>query len=333
MAWIVAQFFVSAIIIVVSGTYLSRHADTIADLTGLGRLLVGSILLAGATSLPELSVDLTAVRIGEADMAVGDLLGSSLFNLLILGILDLSHQSRGRMLSRASVAHALPATLGIALTSIVAISILLGPKSSWSFAGLGIGSWMVLVTYALGVRMVYYDQRFSAERAEPIQEPLFPDRRTRLIKSGLGFTAAALVIVATAPWLAGSAAEIADRTGLGGTFIGTTLVALCTSLPELVSSMAALRMGAPDMAIGNIFGSNAFNMVLLIALDLVQPGALLSCVSTTHILTALATILVTAVAVLGQLYHVERRRVLLEPDGALVVGLIIAALALVYYTG
>ena len=111
MSLTILQFVVSAAVIVIAGTYLTRYADAIADLTGLGRLLVGSILLAGATSFPELSVDLSAVRLGEVDMAVGNLIGSSLFNLLILGILDLSHHSRGRMLSRASAAHALSATL------------------------------------------------------------------------------------------------------------------------------------------------------------------------------------------------------------------------------
>jgi Sodium/calcium exchanger protein len=100
MSLTILQFVVSAAVIVIAGTYLTRYADAIADLTGLGRLLVGSILLAGATSFPELSVDLSAVRLGEVDMAVGNLIGSSLFNLLILGILDLSHHSRGRMLAR-----------------------------------------------------------------------------------------------------------------------------------------------------------------------------------------------------------------------------------------
>ena len=72
MSLTILQFVVSAAVIVIAGTYLTRYADAIADLTGLGRLLVGSILLAGATFLPELSVDLSAVRLGEVDMAVGD---------------------------------------------------------------------------------------------------------------------------------------------------------------------------------------------------------------------------------------------------------------------
>ena len=101
------QFLICAAVIIVAGTFLSKYADAIAELTGLGRLLIGSVLLAGATSLPELTVDISAVRLGAVDLAVGDLLGSSLMNLLILAVVDLSYYSRGRMLSKQAAAHAL----------------------------------------------------------------------------------------------------------------------------------------------------------------------------------------------------------------------------------
>ena len=95
MLYTSGQFIVCAGIIILAGTFLTRYADAIAEITKLGRLVVGSVLLAGATSLPELTVDISAVRLGLADLAVGDLLGSSLMNLLILALLDLSHHSRG----------------------------------------------------------------------------------------------------------------------------------------------------------------------------------------------------------------------------------------------
>jgi cation:H+ antiporter len=195
-------------------------------------------------------------------------MGSSLFNLLILGILDLSHHSRGRMLSRASAAHALSATLSIALTAIAAMSILIGTRAAQTFVGLGIGSWALLITYVLGVRMVYYDQRLSAKVAETSQEVLIPAGRIRLIRAGMGFALAALVIVVASPHLARSAAKIADETGLGGAFVGTTLVALCTSLPELVVSLTALRLGAFDMAVGNVCSRPRFLSVQFFGRDL-----------------------------------------------------------------
>jgi cation:H+ antiporter len=131
--------------------------------------------------------------------------------------------------------------------------------------------------------------------------------------------------------MAAAADELAELTGLGGTFTGTTLVALCTSLPELVATVTAVRMGAFDLAVGNIFGSNAFNMVLLFPLDVAHPGALLADVSANHAVTAIATVIVTGISILGQLYQVEKRIRFIEPDALLVVVLVVSALVGLYY--
>lgn len=326
----VAQFVTSATVIIVAGTFLTRAADTIAEQTGWGRLLVGSLFLAGATSLPELSVDLNAVRQGMPDLAVGDLFGSSLMNLLILAVLDLIHRSRRRMFSRAAGAHALSATMTSTLYVLAAMGILLGPQiSSFNFAGLGLGTAAVMVAYLLGLRLVYYDQS-TALSAEQKREPPLRDRMA-LRKAVAIYLASGVGIIAAAPFLAKAAGRIADLSGLGNTFFGTTAVALCTSLPEMVTCYAALRMGAFDLALGNIFGSNAFNMLLLVPLDLAQPGPLLSVVSATHAFTCLATVLITAIAVMGQLYHMERRRFLIEPDAILIILLVLGALTAVYW--
>jgi cation:H+ antiporter len=326
------QFMLAATVVVFAGNALTRCADAIAELTKLGRLLVGSIFLAAATSLPELTVDISAVRMGLPDLAVGDLLGSSLFNLLILAVADLMNSSRGRMLSRESAAHALSAAMSIALTALAGISIFVGARlGAWTFGGIGIGSLAILGAYLLGVRMVYFDQRVAAAKL-PDEAGLAAPGMT-LRKAVTGFVIAAGVIVVAAPFVAEAAGRIAELSGLGSTFVGTTLVAFSTSLPELVATIAAVRMKAFDLALGNIFGSNSFNMILLVPLDLAHPGALLAAVSQAHILTALAVIMATAVAVLGQLYKVERRIRFIEPDAALVIAIILGSLALIYFMG
>jgi cation:H+ antiporter len=336
MAWTILQFVLAALVIVAAGTALTRYGDAIADLTGLGRVVVGSIFLAGATSLPELLVDLNAVRLGFPDLAVGDLVGSSLFNLLILAVLDMSHYSRGQLLSRVSAAHALSATLSIALTVLAALAILLGARlGGFVVGGVGVGCLALLVAYLFGVRVLFYDQRTAAQAAQQAsargQTVMVPAGKVTLRRAIIGYVISAGVIVAAAPFLAGAAGEIADASGLGATFIGTTLVAFCTSLPELVATLVAVRMGALELAVGNIFGSNAFNMVLLVPLDLAHPGSLLAAVSPNHALTCLATILVTAVAVMGQLYQVEKRIHVLEPDAVLIILLILGSLVMLYY--
>jgi cation:H+ antiporter len=315
------------------GPFFTRYADAIAELTGLGRLLVGSILLAGATSLPEQSVDISAVRLGETDMAVGDLMGSSLMNLLILGLMDLLTRTRGCEFSPASTAHVLSATLSIVLTVVAALSMLLGKDSGTTVLGLGLGSWAPLVSYVLGVRMIHYDQRVSASAAETDQEVRMPAGKLKLTGAILGFCVAALVIVVTSPFLARTAAEIADRTGLGGRLserpwspsvrrfrswwprfrpcewarttwpwatssAATALTWCCLSYSTCSIRVPSSRAGPPP-----------------------------------HVLTCLATLMITSVAILGQLYRNERRIVLVEPDTVLIVGLIVVALAMVYHVG
>jgi cation:H+ antiporter len=220
----------------------------------------------------------------------------------------------------------------IALTALAAFGILVGQQTAHlTVGGVGAGSLAILVAYVLGVRLVFYDQQFAAQQhGSQSQSVLLPAGRTTLPRAVTGYVVAAAVIVVVAPFLAEAADRLAELSGLGHTFIGTTLVALSTSLPELVATYTAVRMGAFDLALGNIFGSNAFNMALLVPLDLAYPGSLLAAVSPVHALTGLATIVVTAVAVVGQLYQIEKRLHFLEPDALLVILLIVGALLMLY---
>lgn len=327
-------FFICAAIIIVAGTYLTKYADAIADLTGFGRLLVGSILLAGATSLPEMTVSVNVIQLGQPNLAVGNLMGACLFNLLNLAILDMSTYSRGRMLSSLASAHALSGLMTIALCSIATLGILV--TFEYSVFGFGIASLVLIGVYLGASRLVYFDQQIAArlDTPGPEQSVLMPaESGTTLPRAFLGFLVAGAVIFFTAPYLAGAADHFAEMTGLGRSFVGTTLVAICTSLPELVASISALRLGAYDLAIGNVFGSNSFNMVMLGVIDAFQEGVLLNVVAPVHAITGTAVILVTAVAVMGQLYRVESRIHFLEPDAFLVVVLVLGALGLVYHLG
>lgn len=332
MVTAVSYFAVAALVIIFAGAALTRFADVIADLTKMGRLLVGSILLAGATSLPELTVDLNAVRFGMPDLAVGDLVGSSLFNLLILAMFDLTHRSRGQMLSRTAAAHALSGAASIALTAAAAVFILVSHRwPEFEVGGIGGGCFFILITYALAVRLVFYDQRMSAQQVEShCKEVFVPAGRLTLPMAIVGFVISAIVIVVTGPFMAEAAGTLAELTKFGNTFVGSTLVAFCTSLPELVATITAVRMGAFDLAIGNIYGSNAFNIVLLLPLDIACPGSLLAVVSPTHAVTCLCTVLITSIAVMGQLYQVEQRIRLMEPDALMVILLVIGSLVLIF---
>jgi len=326
------QFVLLAAVIVVAGTKLAHFGDVIGHWTGLGRTLVGVVLLAAATSMPEFAVDCSSAYIGLLDQGVGDLLGSSLMNLLILGLLDMVFHPRGRMLNRLGAAHAFSATMSLILTTIVLLCLMLHAPL---IPGLRIsaGSIALLLTYVLLMRLIYFDEKHAQRMNESKGDEALDLPGISLRHATLGYLVCTAAIFGAAPFLASTAGVLADETGLGGTFIGTTLLALCTSLPEAVTTWAALRMGAYDMAVGNIFGSNTFNMAIIPAVDLFYNGSLFASVSPVHAVTATMVLLVTGVAMLGLLYRVEKKFWLIEPDSALLILLVLGALGIVYMIG
>jgi cation:H+ antiporter len=136
----------------------------------------------------------------------------------------------------------------------------------------------------------------------------------------LHFVGAALIILIVAPFFAASAKSLAGLTGLSTTFVGTWLVGISTSLPELVTSIAAVRLKAYDLAVGNLFGSNAFNMLMFLPLDLAQSKApILSVVSAVHALSALTAIVLMGIALAAIVYRATGRLRLIEPSGWLML--------------
>jgi cation:H+ antiporter len=309
-----AVFLAAGAMVVAAGTVLARYADAIADISGLGRLWIGSVLLAGATSLPELGTDIAAVRLGAPDLAAGDLFGSSMANMLILAVIDI-WPARRRVLRNATLDHALSACLAIVMTSLAAFLVLTRPKLA--FLGVNPGSVLLFALYVGGTRAVYRHVR-RGEALKPTEVTPVPPRLT-LRKASIRFGAAAAVVLLAAPVFAWSARGLAAVTGLGTTFLGTWLVGLATSLPELTTCVAAVRLGAFDLAVGNLFGSNAFNMALFFALDLVQPGSFFAALDPNHALSALFGIVLTSLGLAAIVYRAERRYALLEPDSALMV--------------
>lgn len=331
MLFVVLQFLLTAVIIVFAGTFLTKFADKIAQLTGWGRLFVGSLLLAGATSLPELMVDIHAVKNNLPDIAVGDLLGSCLFNLLILALLDFVYPSkfRGTSFSPKYLHHSLSAVLVIILASLVGIGI--ASKLEVSIFGVSLFAWAVLLVYLYGLRLIFIDGKIKSVEQESNDELNVSNKTALLAWAFFGYIASSLVILFAAPYLVEAADKIAAASGVGHTFIGTTLVALTTSLPELVATLAAFRMGSLDLALGNIFGSNAFNLILFVPLDYLFTGSLFSSVSGIHAVTAFSVVTVTGVAVMGQLYRKKERARFTEPSSETVVVVIFGFLLLLYF--
>lgn len=329
MTLLIAGFVVSALVVVLAGTMLARNGDVIAARTRLGGLWVGSVFLAIATSLPELTTDIAAVRLGEPDLAAGDLFGSSMANMLILAIIGLI--PRGEELFRkAALDHALYASLAMIMTCLAAIFILV--RSPIALGRLGPGSILLAITYLVGTRAIFRHSAL-ARTATAVTE-MVPDEQSLPSLRGavVRFVAASAIIFVAAPLFARTAAGLAEATGLGMTFFGTWLVGFATSLPELVTSLAAVRLRAYDLAVGNLFGSNALNMAMFAPLDLVHTGGpILAVVTSAHVVSALVATVLMATALAALVYRSRARFAVLEPSSAIMVLTYVGGLALIYF--
>ncbi len=329
MNWAWPAFLGSALLIVVAGTALSRSADVIAEKGRFGRLWVGSVLLAGATSLPEVVTSISAGVMGLPDIAVGNVFGSNVFNLFIIAIADLL-EGRGSILRKVSAAHILSAVVGMVLSSLAALAILirLPGRIGW----IGFDTVLIAAVYLSGVRMMArYARRDPEEQAIVAIDPApawIEERQkehARRATMSLGrayavFAMAGAVVTAAGVTLSRAADVLAESTGLGETFVGSTLVAAATSLPEVVATVSAAMAGSFDLAVGNIFGSNLFNMVILIVSDIsYRPGPILSAVDPSHATVALFGLIMSGIAVIGLFYRSQRSIGRLGPDSIALV--------------
>lgn len=161
-----------------------------------------------------------------------------------------------------------------------------------------------------------------------------PAKFPSLLRGLVGFIIAAGALVIVTPMLVRSSATIAEITGLGTSFVGTTLVAIVTSLPELVTTLAALKLGADDMAIGNLFGSNMFNMFALGLSDLFYTqGQFLGIIDPSFLLVSTIGLIMTVMALIGNLARIERRLLFLEIDALALILVYSGSLWLLYTRG
>ena len=319
-------FAVTAVIIVVAGARLSRDGEAIADRTGLGQAWVGAILVASATSMPEIVVDIAAVRQGDTALAIGDLFGSSMANMLILGIADL--MTRGaRLMTQVAVKEGTVGVLAMTLTAVAAGGILAGEQ--FVLFGAGWAPITIAAAYILGVRLIHTNRGGGASAGNQHSSGRAAKRGIR--RPAIGFGIAAVVILVAGPYLARSAGDLAEKWGIASGFFGMVFLAVATSLPEVAVVTSAIKAGAYTLAVGNIFGCNCFNMVVLVILDFVDGGeSLLANVEPGIVMGAVFAIILTGQALLDLLNRSEHRVWYIEPGPGLMVLTYAAGLFLTY---
>lgn len=301
---------------------MSHFGDLLAEKTGMGKAWMGLILMASVTSLPELMVGISSsALLQSADLAVGDIFGSCAFNLGILAILDVFVPNRNSLLGTASRNHILAASLGIILMTLAAFAIFL-PRDIVISPWIGLTSLLFILVYLVSVRLIYLnetDPGNGGAQTSPGRPGLEGITLKFIITRYVFF---ALIIITSALTLPYFAGHIAEFTGLGRSFVGTFFLAVSTSLPEIAVSLAAVRMGSMDLAVGNLLGSNLFNFLILAIDDILYTkGHILKDASVNNLFSVFSTILMTAVVIIGLSFRVKGKRYLLAWD-AMLVGII-----------
>ena len=289
----------SLAVIGVAGVKLSRYGDIIAEKSGFSRGWVGLILLATVTSLPELVTGLSAVTVaGVPDIAVGDIMGSCVFNLLIIVVLDFLYRKES-IYTRARQGNVLSAGYGIALIGFAGFNLLLYRDAGIPSLGhVGLYTPVILLLYLLAMRSLFRYEH--AQVSEYVEDRVERHPDISLKQAIQGYATTSVAVVAAGIWLPFIAKDLAAAMAWEQSFVGTLFVAAVTSAPEVVVTVAALRMGAVDLAIGNLFGSNLFNIAILAIDDLVYlPGPLLADVSLTHSTSAFSAMMMSGLAVVG----------------------------------
>lgn len=327
LALTVGQFTICTALIVLSGVRLSRYGDVIAEKTGMGGTWIGVVLMAAVTSLPELITGASSVVLFDLpDIAAGDVIGSCMFNLLILAFLDF--RDPNPLSTSIHQRHVLTAGFGLLLLGLAMMAMLAGARAP-AIGWIGLHSLLFLAVYVFAMRTIFV---FERAHITQVAEELTGEIRYGAItvrRAVALFTAWASVLVAAAILLPGAAERLAALTGLGHSFVGSLFVAASTSMPEVVVSVAAARMGALDMAAGNLFGSNLFNIAVLGIDDaLYTSGPILAAVSPAHLVTLAAAMTMTAIAIVGMTYRAKRKRFRLSWDALGIAAVYLLAIGL-----
>lgn len=266
----VAIFGIAGFVIAWVGTQLAGIADRFADRTGLGEALAGTVFLGLVTSLPGLATSVTAALDGRAALAISNALGGIAVQTAFLGLADLSYRKANLEHAVASVQNMIQIVLLAALLSLVLLAlagpdITLGPVHPVTY--------LILLASALGLFVVYRSGELPMWRPRHTREtvPDVADERAKhenLLMLCVKLAAAAVVVLIAGIVVARTTGVIADRTGLSESVAGALLSGVVTSLPELVTTLAAVRQGALTLAVGDIVGGNFFDVLFLVAVDL-----------------------------------------------------------------
>lgn len=310
LVWVIVAFAVAAAIIAVAGTYLARVADRLADLTGMGEAIFGALMLGGATSLPGIVTSVTVAYDGYAQLAVSNAIGGIAAQTVFLAVADTVYRGVNLEHAAASVTNL---TQGALLLSLLSLPILAHSGPEWHWLGIHPISVILIVAYGFGLHLsaqVRDKAPWKPKRTGDTKQDKPEDlsgKDADLKRQWVAFVLSALVVAVAGYVIARTGISIAERTGLSETVVGGLFTAIATSLPELITAVAAVRQGALTLAVGDIIGGNAFDVLFVAFADVAyRQGSIYHQLTGEQLFVLALALLMTAVLMLGLLRR-ERR--------------------------
>jgi cation:H+ antiporter len=327
-------FALASVIVWFAGTKLASYAKTISDRTGAGQAFIGILLLGAVVSLPEMATTVSAAVMGNPKLAVNSLLGGIAIVMVIVAVVDAvtGPEPLSADISRPIVllqGVLVVVFLTIAAMGMVAGDVSIGGVGCWTTALLLIYLLFIVLSKRYGSSEPWVANDTPPEAKEKADEP--PDRRST-VRIALFTTLMSLAIVAAGVLLAVSADALGEVTGLGSSFVGVVLGGVATSLPEVSTTLAAVRLRQYEMAFADAFGTNLFSTMLLFAADAgYRAGPILNEVDTFSIVATLLAILLTAVYLVGFIERSRRTIMRMGIDSAVVLVLYPAGLLILFF--
>jgi len=286
-------FLASSVCVVFAGIGLARYGDELAEKTGWGTLWVGTVLVSIATSLPELTVNISAVWLEDSPgLALGNVFGANMLNVVVLGAVALMF-GVSNLFGKQGRDTEILVLVGIGL---VALAVVMSVSGDLKLGPTSLGGLLILLAYLTGMRAVYRAGRTEMHVGD-IPKPTGSARN-----AWIGFGISALVVIVAGRYLAASADSIAELTGIGASFVGVLFVAFVTTLPEGSVTVAASFRKSYGIVVGNVYGSCAFNVAIFFFSDLFYAkGPLLGAMESAHFAAAAA-----AFALMGMGYLIIR---------------------------
>lgn len=253
-----SKFLFLLFLIFIFGNKVTKNADIIAEKKGWGRAFMGVVFISMITSFPELFAGISAASIVDSpDISIGEIVGSCIFNFLIIGIIELFFR-RNKIFENKIKKDQLPLIFSLILISILTAALYI--KLSFNIMNVGISSIIIFFIYLFFMKVIFKSRKTDKKNNNYT--------KMSLKKAIYTFSFASLIIILVGIYLPVVGKELALRMGWTDSFVGVVFLAFVTSFPELIVSFAAARIGAFDMLLGNIAGSNLFNLAIIFMIDI-----------------------------------------------------------------